>query len=830
MLYYKSSWILSKNIDIAKVKMKNHSKYIEVAVALPVWGTFTYLVPDSLLDVPLQGKRVLVPFGQRKVTGYVLEETESKDDKEIKSISDILDDTPLFPPSMIPLFRWISDYYMHPVGEVIKTALPGGLNLYEVSKLTITDKGQEAIDKKRPVSSEERILGLLMESSRSVKELCAGLKYEIPGSLLYSMKQKGWIEKTREIKAGKTRVKTERYISLTGYELISGSLSESRIKIIETLKTSGEISVKRLNERVPGAARIVNSLEKQGHVKIFLKPLYRDPFGETINPDIAPVPTLEQDRAISEIAGFLGKGFFSYLLSGVTGSGKTEVYMQLASLAVKKGYSVLILVPEIALISQMESRFRARFGECVSILHSGLSAGEKYDQWLRIAEGKTPISIGVRSAIFAPFKNIGLIIVDEEHDYSYKQEGGLRYNARDLALVRAKLAGCLVLLGSATPSVQSYHNISKRKISEVRLTKRVEERNLPEISVVDLKENRDLRGIRRYISEELICGMKETLARKEQILLFLNRRGFAGFPVCGKCGEALKCKNCDISLTFHRSANAYKCHYCGFTKTANSSCAKCGAFEIKLLGLGTEKIEAAAKSLFPEAKVARMDSDTTNRKGSTVKILKGLKEKTIDILVGTQMVAKGHDYPDITLVGIICADQSLAFPDFRSGERTFQLLAQVSGRAGRGSSPGKVILQTYNPEHFSIVSAKNQDYRAFYEKELLFRKALNYPPFSRMIQIRIFGKEKKKTGDYAKALGDLCTRFKKEFNMNSVDILGPIEAPVPKIAGRFRWQLLLKGKEIKQLHRFARTIIIENAQKGNRDVGVIVDVDPYFMM
>jgi primosomal protein N' (replication factor Y) len=810
--------------------MVKSPKFIEVAVALPVWGTFTYLVPDTLLDVSVQGKRVLVPFGQRKVTGYVLEETENKDDKEIKAILDILDDNPLFPPSMIHFFKWISDYYMHPVGEVIKTALPGGLNLYEVSNLFITDKGKEARDKKRPASSEERILSLLIESPKCVKDLCAELGDKVPSSLFCLMEQKGWIEKRREIKAGKTKVKTERYISLTDDEPIPGSLSESRIKIIETLKVSGEVSVKRLRETVPGAARLVNSMEKEGHVKIFQRPVYRDPFGETISPDIAPVPTFEQDGVISKIAGFLGKGFFSYLLSGVTGSGKTEVYMQLASLAVKEGYSVLVLVPEIALISQMEGRFRARFGECVSILHSGLSAGEKYDQWLRIAGGKTPIAIGARSAIFAPFKDIGLIIVDEEHDSSYKQEGGLRYNARDLAVVRAKLANCLVLLGSATPSVQSYHNISKRKITEVRLTKRVEDRNLPEISVVDLKETRDSRGIRRYISEELICGMKEALARKEQILLFLNRRGFAGFPVCGKCGEVLKCKNCDIPLTLHRFANAYKCHYCGFTKAANSSCTTCGSFEIKPLGLGTEKIEAAAKSLFPEARVARMDSDTTVRKGSIVKILKGLKEKTIDILVGTQMVAKGHDYPDITLVGVICADQSLAFPDFRSGERTFQLLAQVSGRAGRGSSPGKVILQTYNPEHFSIVSAKNQDYRAFYEKEILFRKALNYPPFSRMIQIRIYGKDKKKTGEYAKAIGDLCMRFKKEFNMNSVDILGPIEAPVPKIAGRFRWQILLKGKEIKQLHRLARTIIIENVQKGNRDVGVIVDVDPYFMM
>jgi primosomal protein N' (replication factor Y) len=810
--------------------MVNQPEYIEVAVALPVWGTFTYLVPESLKNLSLQGKRVFVPFGQRKVTGYVLEPNENKENKEIKAVFDVLDESPLFPASMIPFFRWISDYYIHPIGEVIKAALPGGLNLSEVLYFSLTERGKDAVFNRRPAASEEKILSLLMESSCSMKDIYAKLKEKMPGSLLYSMEQKGWIEKRREIKAGKTKIKTERYVSLACGADMPESLSKARIKVIEAIRVSGEISVKKLREEVPGASRLLSSLEKEDYVKTVKRPVYRDPFGEAISPDIAPLPTPEQDAAISEIAGSLGKGFFSYLLSGVTGSGKTEVYMQLSSLAVKQGFSVLVLVPEIALISQMESRFRARFGECVAILHSGLSAGEKYDQWLRIAGGETPVAIGARSAVFAPFKDIGLIIVDEEHDSSYKQEGGLRYNARDIAVVRAKMAGCVVLLGSATPSLQSYHNISGRKISEIRLTKRVEERSLPEISVVDLRESRDLRGIRRYISEELICGMRETLARKEQVLLFLNRRGFAGFPVCGKCGETLKCKNCDISLTLHISYNAYRCHYCGYTRAANSGCLKCGSFEIKPIGLGTEKIEAAAKSLFPEARVARMDSDTTVRKGSTVKILRGLKEKTIDILVGTQMVAKGHDYPDITLVGVICADQSLAFPDFRSGERTFQLLSQVSGRAGRGSSPGKVILQTYNPDHFSILSAKNQDYRAFYEKELLFRKALNYPPFSRMIQIRIYGKDKKKTGEYAKALGDICLKFKRDLNMNSVDILGPIEAPVPKIAGRFRWQILLKGKEINQLHSLARNIIFENVQKGSGDVGVIVDVDPYFMI
>ncbi|MDQ1330570.1 MAG: hypothetical protein QG578_833 [Thermodesulfobacteriota bacterium] len=817
--------------------MVKSPKYIDVAVALPVFGSYTYMVPEGMDDIPLPGKRVLVPFGQRAVTGYVLcgnkREKEAKDDKEIKDIIDVLDETPLFQPSMVPFFEWISDYYIHPIGEVIKTALPGGLNFREIANYAITDNGKAAAGGKRSAPFEEGVLRLLEQNPMSVKELCRKMNCDIPGALLNSMEKRKLIEKKKEIKPGKTKGMTESYIFLSGSSFPAGKISKSQSKVIDCLKSHGEISLKRLNQLLPGASRAVSVLEGKGYITSLHKPVYRDPFGETITPDIAPVLTPEQEKAVSRIGSFLGKGFAPFLLTGITGSGKTEVYMNLASSAVNQGFGVLVLVPEIALISQMERRFRARFGECVAILHSSLSAGEKFDQWVRIAANKTPVVIGARSAVFAPLCNTGIIVVDEEHDSSYEQEGGLKYNARDLAVVRAKFENAIVRLGSATPSVQSYHNVSVKKFSEVTLTKRVEDRTLPEITVVDLKKNRDSRGIRRHFSDELICRMKETLDRKEQVLLFLNRRGFSGFPVCGACGEAVRCKNCDISLTLHKSANAYKCHYCGFTKASGSNCGKCGSSEIKLLGLGTEKVEAAVKSLFPGAKVERMDSDTTVRKGSTVKILKGLSEKSIDVLVGTQMIAKGHDYPDITLVGIICADLSLAFPDFRAGERTFQLLAQVAGRAGRGSSKGRVILQTYNPEHFTILSARDQDFKSFYDKEIRFRKELNYPPFSRMIMIRLSGRDKKRTHECAKAIGECCNALRAENKSfhKSVDLLGPIEASVTRIAGRFRWQILLKGDDSKQLHRFVRKIMFENAQRiCGRDVSISADVDPYFMM
>ena len=507
--------------------------------------------------------------------------------------------------------------------------------------------------------------------------------------------------------------------------------------------------------------------------------------------------------------------------------------MQLASRVIENGQSVLVLVPEIALISQIERRFRARFGERVAVLHSGLTAGEYYDQWMRIVRNEVVIGIGARSAVFAPFTDIGLIIVDEEHDSSYKQDRGLHYNARDMAVVRAKLNSGIALLGSATPSIQSYYNVVTGKFFGVTLKHRVLSSSLPEVSVVDLRKRRDDRGIKRFITKELFIAMKKTLERGEQILLFLNRRGFAGYSVCAACGSAVKCKNCDIPLTLHQTANAFKCHFCGYSRSADLKCSTCGSSNIYSLGVGTEKIEKAVKNIFPNANVARMDRDTIKKKGSILKILKGLKNKTIDILVGTQMIAKGHDYRNITLVGVICADLGLNFPDFRAGEYTFQTLAQVAGRAGRGAAPGKVILQTYNPQHISILSAKDHDFLSFYNKEAGSRKTLKYPPFSKMIQIKISGKDKKKAEKLARDMGESCkalTKNNRYFSQN-VEIMGPIEAFVSRVANKYRWQILLKSPNTEPLHKLVKKLMHENSGMFNKkNIQVVVDVDPVFMM
>ena len=805
---------------------------IEVAAALPVYQTFTYSLPNGLIGLATPGMRVLVPFGRRRVTGYVLGFHRPPQQIEIKSVLDLLDDTTLFPETMVPFFRWIADYYIHPIGEVIKCALPGGLNSYDFATISITDAGRRALQAKTS-EIEAQVLKLVEHGNRRLTDIGSALKGRVPYAVFDTLKKRGWVSIGRELRGDRIRPRNEVFVAPAPAAPDPGPLAGQRKKIWEFVTAVGDISIRHLQTDLRTTRTTINAMAESGYLSLSSRPVYRDPFGDAVSPDFPLVLNSDQHAVVNKVADCLGQGFAAFLLAGVTGSGKTEVYLQLAAAVIGRGYPVLILIPEIALISQTERRFRARFGERVAVLHSGLTAGQRYDQWLRIRRGEVQIAIGARSAVFAPFQRTGLIVVDEEHDTSYKQEGSLRYNACDLAVVRAKLDKGVVLLGSATPSIQSSYNASQKKYVELTLGKRVEERSLPEITVVDLRKTRDLRGSGRFITAELHQAMTDSLTRGEQVLLFLNRRGFASFPVCRDCGESIKCKNCDISLTLHRQANAFKCHYCGFMRPSTTVCDKCGSAHIKNLGLGTEKVESFVTELFPAARVARMDRDTTSRRGSIVRILKDLRHRRIDILIGTQMVAKGHDFPLITLVGILCADLSMSFPDFRAGERTFQLLAQVAGRAGRGDKPGKVILQTYNPEHFSIQAAQNQDFREFYRQEILFRRALKYPPFSRIIQLKIAGRDKRQTETHARSLGEVCRRLGQQDDVlrKSVEVMGPIEAALARIAGKYRWQILLKGQRAGTLHRFVWRVMRENPALFNRrGVTVAVDVDPFFMM
>ncbi len=806
---------------------------IDVAVALPLYATYTYTVPAALQAAVLVGKRVLVPFGRRRITGYILGDAAQAPAATLKPIAAVLDEDPLFPASMLPFFRWIADYYIHPLGDVLQAALPAGLNWADQTQLALTAEGAQVLPEQALAEWEQLLLQRLLRGECRLSTLRRLAGASFAPAVLNAWEKKGWVSRQSALSGGRTRPKTTRFVRLQNGEATGTRLSSARKTLLEALKSNGPMAMADLQALVPTASALVRAMGREGRVEIEERVVYRDPLGAPITPAAAPRLTPEQAAALQTMSASLGQGFCTFLLAGVTGSGKTEVYLQMAERALAQKLSVLVLVPEIALISQTEHAFRARFGECVALLHSGLTEGERFDQWQRILHSEASIAVGARSAIFAPFAHLGLIIVDEEHDDSYKQEGSLRYNARDLAVVRAQQQGAVAILGSATPSMQSTYNAQSGKFQKVSLFERVDQRVMPQIFVQDLTAVREERGVRRFLTPALTAAIQETLARKEQVLLFLNRRGFSSSLVCAACGQALRCDRCDISLTYHQDLNAYCCHYCGFSRPSVARCTRCGSDRIKRLGVGTEKLEAEIQKLYPSARVARMDRDTTRRKGALINILKALRERRIDILVGTQMVAKGHDYPHITLVGIICADLSLSLPDFRAGERTFQLLAQVAGRAGRGRVPGHVILQTYNPLHFSIAAAREQDYEAFYRQEIEFRRALGYPPFSRMVQIRISGRQAKLVADYARKFGEICRKRvqARPAACVGVEVLGPIEAPLHRIANQYRWQLLIKGPQPGPLHLVVRDLLFgPDAMPGNKDVAVGVDVDPVFLM
>lgn len=807
--------------------------HIRVAVALPVHDTYTYSVPAPLIPNAQIGKRVIVPFGNRRITGYTIGPDESPARDKVKSILDVIDPEPLFPQSMLPFFDWIADYYLYPIGEVIRTALPGGINPMGISVYTATEGGLSAREKEILTPMEQRILETVARKSTTHRQLAASLGKDLPHATLEAMVKQGWIERENRFQPGRTREKTVRFAALQPDHPTPDHLTPAGKKILDLLGNRMEMTYTELRRQVPSTSRLAKSLIEAGFLALYDKAVYRDPFGDVITPDTPLALTPEQQAAYDALEENADSDFKVHLLAGVTGSGKTEVYLQAAANVLQRSKKVLILVPEIVLISQTERRFRARFGDRVAVLHSGLSAGERYDQWLRICRGERPIVVGARSAVFAPLTDVGLVVVDEEHDSSYKQEGGLHYHGRDLAVMRAKLEGAAALLGSATPSVESQFNVAGGKYTGLRLKQRVHRQPMPRIQVVDLRKYGRHQGSRNFITPPLQAAIKDTLQQKKQVLLFLNRRGYANYPVCSACGVAVRCRFCDITLTFHQHRNTFQCHYCGFTRRAQVRCTSCGAMGIKLLGLGTEKVETTIRGLFPSAVVARMDRDTTRRRGDLLKMLKGLRKGDIDILVGTQMVAKGHDFPSITLVGIICADLSLNFPDFRSGERTFQLLAQVSGRAGRGKTPGRVVLQTYNPQHLSINAAKTQDPEALYRQEIALREALMYPPFSRMVQLKVRGKDKDKTRQLAEQLKSACSKVHAAEDAfgRSIRIMGPIEAPLARIANHHRWQMLLKGANANVTKRFMKRLMSEHREVFNQRYATItVDVDPVFLL
>ncbi|MFP3982967.1 MAG: primosomal protein N' [Desulfurivibrionaceae bacterium] len=808
--------------------------HLEVAVAAPIHQTLTYSYSGSDSHLLRPGIRLLVPLGRRKVTGYLLSLGEAQTaDYEIKEISEILDSSPLFPEKFITFFRWIANHYRYPLGEVIKNCLPGGLTSRTDREVSLTEgTDPHDLSPECPEEPPPWLRKLVEEGSTRISgatKLSPTWKKRLAG-----WQDKGLIENREVIVRSRTKPKTETYVFLRddspGDDLkVSEEKTLAAITSFPDWRRKG-IPRKELNKVYQGAAKALKELDRKGIVEIREERVFRDPLGD--EPPCFARPeqlTEEQEQAMAEIIPALrAHSFRPFLVHGVTGCGKTEIYLRAAEETLNQGRSVLVLVPEITLASQMTGHFFSRFDpKRLAVLHSGISSGERLDQWQRIMEGAADIVIGARSAIFAPLEDCGLIIVDEEHDPAYKQEDQLRYQARDLAVLIASRSRAVVLLGSATPSLASFQNSEQGKYRLLSLTKRVDNQQLPEVSIVDLRTDRE-GGAPLLFSRELLDGLRLNLEKGEQSIIFLNRRGYASFMLCLDCGNPVQCRRCDISLTLHKGQKILACHHCGYSVTSAIVCPNCRSPRIREIGFGTERVEEELQNQFPEAAIARLDRDTTAQRGSLMTILKKVRRREIDILVGTQMISKGHHFPDITLVGVLWADAGLGLPDFKAGERTFQLLTQVTGRAGRGEKKGRVIIQTHQPGHYAITCAREHDYHKFYRTELEMRQRFQFPPYSRLACLTLAGKKEETVKEAATQTADL---IKKKKNTEELSLLGPVPSPLSKIKGRYRWQVLLKSRSHQELHRICEQLTAyPPSLLRSRSVSLTVDIDPENML
>jgi primosomal protein N' (replication factor Y) len=799
---------------------------VEVAVCLPVTKTFHYLIPERMRGSLQVGMRVLVPFKGRKVTGFAIDLHDRPPkgiEEKLREVENLFDEAPLINTQMLRFYRWISDYYLYPLGEVIKTGLPPGFHLKSESILSLTQEGMMSLHQGGLEPIQERVFREIERFGKfSLKRIFRVFRSEVSRPQLFSWKKNGLLNIEAGIEGKEIKPKFEKVVQFRGGESPK-PLSKKQTEILKWVEERGEVSYSELSKRFKSPSKSIQSLQTKGPISIYNREVYRD---LSVQSELQPYPkpelTRDQEAVLSKILkGIHSKRFSPFLIHGVTGSGKTEIYLRSIEEVLNQGRESIVLVPEISLTPQLLSRFKDRFGENLALLHSGLGNGERYDQWRKIWKGEVKIALGARSAIFAPFKNLGMIIVDEEHDPSYKQEEKLKYHARDLAVVRAKQFEATLLLGSATPSLESFYNAERGKFNLLSLPERIEGKPLPRVELVDMKRKEGL------ISEKVRIALQKNIEDKKQSLLFLNRRGFANFILCPECGFTLKCPNCSVTLTYHLRDYSLQCHYCDYRIKAPGDCPQCGGHRLQGMGIGTERLEEEIRALFPKTEVGRMDRDTTSRKRSHYQILKKLEAGKIDILVGTQMIVKGHDFPNVTFVGVVSADTSLHFPDFRSSERTFQLLTQVAGRAGRGETFGEVLIQTFNPDHYSIVKAKDHDFIGFYQEEMEFRKALEYPPFSRLINFRLVGNSEKKTKMIAEEMGRIAQSLLRKGFRKGIEILGPSTATFAKMRGKFRWQMLAKGKSPQLLHKFAEELShrLEAYLKG-KGVNLDIDVDP----
>lgn len=731
---------------------------------------FDYVVPNDMENTIKVGTRVFVPFGRgtKLEDGFVINlkkesEIVQKENIKLKEIAKIEIKESLTENNII-LAKLMARKYFCNISDCIKLMLPPGTGGKEMTNRT-----------------KEKV-----------------------GNFVYLKKDSDEIN--FDIENGK--IKSEKHIRVLKFLMENDGIYISDLEILTDVNRS-----------------IFKTIEKNGYIETIEKQIERNPFiHKNIERDLPKELNEEQRRCFDSINFCIKNNEFSkHLIYGITGSGKTEIYLQLIQEVLKQGKEAMVLVPEISLTPQMVDRFLARFGDTVAVLHSKLSIGERYDEWQKIAKGEAKIIIGARSAIFAPTNNIGIIIIDEEHDISYKSDSTPRYNAKDLAKYIAEKNNCPLVLGSATPDITTMKQADDKEIQLYTLTKRATQSTLPDVEIVDLRNELAL-GNRSMISFKLQNEIENNLKNKKQTILFLNRRGYSTFVMCRECGYVAKCKNCNISLTYHSNDNKLKCHYCGFEIPVIKECPECNSKKVKYFGTGTQKLEEEIKKLYPNASTIRMDIDTVSKKNSHEEILNSFKNENIDILIGTQMIAKGHHFPNVTLVGVISADASLNLEDYRAVERTFQTLVQVSGRSGR-ESKGKVIIQTYNPDHYAIIDSQKQDYDLFYKQELNLRKMLNYPPFCDIILIRFSGKNLSEI----QKISDLVYKKINSVKNDNIQIYKPVPSPIDKIKNKYRWRIIIKCKVTSRVLDIINFAIDDEKIKKCKDTSIVVDINPSTM-
>jgi primosomal protein N' (replication factor Y) len=808
-------------------------EFCDVALPVPLDTAFTYRVPDGMQ--PVVGGRVLVPFRQRRMSGVVTALHDRAPKVQAKNVGSVLDAAPVLDDQLMELGKWIANYYLAPVGEVFRTMLPLAAEFKRSIAYRIANDGQMALhlagtsgssarSRKTPEEqlAEVRVLDYLVERETVREESLRGAT-RVSKSLLAGMVRKNWIVR-EDLSEARVATRTTKIAVLKSAE---GKLNSNQQTLTETLVAAGGRLGVEILQALEVPRTTLGTLVKRGLVEIV-----EEPVEFTLASKARPSPldfqfNAAQQDALTKIEDRVrAEKFSGMLLHGVTGSGKTAVYLAAMRAVLEAGRSAILLVPEIGLTPAVAADLHHVFGDEAAILHSALSDQERAEQWHRIKRGEARMVVGTRSAVFAPVSNLALMIVDEEQDSSYKQEETPRYHARDVAVMRAKMANAVVVLGSATPSLESYFNAKKNKYALLELPDRVEHRPLPEVEIVDMRQEFQETGKETVISRKLVEEIRQRLDRKEQVMVLLNRRGYSPVALCRACGKRMECRNCAIAMTHHKGSNRMVCHYCGFMAPVPKVCGECGSEYVYFLGTGSEKLEELLHGLFPQARIGRLDRDTVRGNEDFERALNALNEGELDLLVGTQMIAKGHDIHGVTLVGVVGADMALGFPDFRAAERTFQLLTQVAGRAGRGQTPGKVVLQTYFPDHYAVQYAALHDFVGFYEKELRFRSWMHYPPYSALANVLVRSDKLDEALRWSGILGKWFEKTRHE----GIRVLGPAAAPIVRLKRDYRYHFVLKSASREKLNATLRSMLVYAVGQKIPRTQVIVDVDAVWLM